>query len=266
MDPARGAATFRTTADAYDRYMGRYSRPLAERFADEAGVAGGQHALDVGCGPGALTGCLVERLGVGSVAAVDPSEPFVSGCAARHPGVDVRLGRAEALPFDAGRFDVALAQLVLHFVDDPDAAAGEMRRVVRPGGTIAACVWDFQAGMQMLRTFWEAALAVVPDAPDEASTLRFGRPGEIAELFAAAGLEDVTESTLAVSSTYTGFDELWSGFLEGIGPAGAFCVSLGERKRERLRGELFARVGSPTGSFTLLAVARSATARVPTAG
>jgi SAM-dependent methyltransferase len=263
MEPARGAATFRTTAEAYDRYMGRYSRPLADRFADAAGVAAGQHALDVGCGPGALTGCLVQRLGAGSVAAVDPSEPFVSGFATRHPGVDVRLGSAEALPFDTGRFDVALAQLVLHFVDDPDAATGEMRRVVRPGGTIAACVWDFDAGMQMLRTFWDAALAVVPDAPDEAHTRRFGRPGEISELFVAAGLEDVTESTLDVSSTYAGFDELWSGFLEGIGPAGAFCVSLDERQREKLRGELFALVGSPTGPFALTAMARSAIARVP---
>jgi hypothetical protein len=122
-------------------------------------------------------------------------------------------------------------------------------------------VWDFAEGMQMLRAFWDAALAIVPTAPDEARTLRFGREGEIVELFAAAGFSDIRETTLDVSSTYAGFDELWAGFLAGIGPSGAFCVALPEDQREALRVELFRRVGSPAGSFTLNARARCVRAR-----
>lgn len=253
---------FDTTGDAYDRFMGRYSRPLAARFADAAGIAAGQRVLDVGCGPGALTGELVARLGAGAVAACDPAPPFVGECAARHPGVDVRAGRCEALPFADGAFDAALAQLVLHFVADPAAAAGELRRVVRSGGTVAACVWDFADGMQMLRAFWDAALAIDPAAPDEARTLRFGRPGEIAALFAAAGLRDVDETALDVASSYTGLDELWAGFTAGVGPAGSYCVRLPDVRQAELKDELARRLGAPAGGFTLTARARCVVARV----
>jgi SAM-dependent methyltransferase len=263
MEAAPGAGTFQKSGAAYDAFMGRYSRPLATLFADAAGVAAGQSALDVGCGPGALTAVLVERLGTDAVAAFDPSEPFVATCGARHPGVDVRHGRAEAIPFDDDRFDVALAQLVLHFVSDPAAAAGELRRVVRGGGVVAACVWDFAEEMEMLRCFWDAANATDPAAPDEARTLRFGRPGELADWLEDAGYADVTETTLAVASEYEDFDELWSGFLAGIGPAGAYCVSLPEARRSALRDELFRRVGEPAGAFTLGAMARTARGRVP---
>ena len=263
MDDVEGARSFRATGGAYDSYMGRYSRPLAVRFADAAGVAHGQRALDVGCGPGALTGVLVDRLGVDAVAACDPSEPFVAACTERHPGVLVREGRAEAIPFEDDAFDCALAQLVLHFVSDPDRAAGELRRVVRAGGRVGACVWDFDDGMEMLRTFWDAALAVDPTAPDEARTMRFGRHGELVELFESAGLDDVTEMTLEVASTYTGFDELWSGYLAGIGPAGSYCVSLADDVRARVEREFFDRLGAPTGPVTLGAVARCALGHVP---
>lgn len=263
MDPVHGAATFRTSGQAYDMFMGRYSRPLAVVFADAAQVTGGLTVLDVGCGPGALTGVLAERLGADAVAACDPSAPFVQECAARHPGVDVRPGQAEAIPFDDGAFDVVLAQLVFHFVTDPALAAGEFRRVLRPGGRAAACVWDFAEGMQMLRHFWDAALALDLRAPDEARTLRFGRAGEIADLLADAGFRDVSESTLTVSSTYADFDELWSGFLAGIGPAGAYCLSLPEQSRAALREELFGQVGSPVGAFSLGAAARCASGLTP---
>ena len=263
MDAVEGAKTFRTTGSAYDRFMGRYSVPLAELFADAAGVAMGQRVLDVGSGPGALTRVLVDRLGAGSVAACDPSPPFVEECAARLPGIDVRLGRVEQLPFDDGEFDAALAQLVLHFVSDPAAGVGEMRRAVRPGGVIGACVWDFSDGMEMLRHFWNAAGAVDPDAPTEARTLRFGRPGDIVDLFGAAGLVDIDESELSVSSTYGEYGELWSSLLEGIGPAGAFLLSLPDDRREQVRQDLYERVGKPDGAFTLGAVARCAVGRVP---
>jgi SAM-dependent methyltransferase len=263
MGTVEGAGSFLTTGSAYDGYMGRYSRPLAAAFADAASVHTGLSAVDIGCGPGALTGVLVERLGAGAVSAVDPSPPFVAECAARYPGVAVRRGRAEEVPFEDGRFDRVLAQLVLHFVTEPARAAGEFRRLLRPGGIAAACVWDFAAGMRMLRLFWDAALAIDPAAPDEARTLRFGRAGEIADLLAAAGLSDITESTLEVRSGYADFDELWTGFLAGVGPAGAYCVSLPEDRRTALRAELFQRVGTPTGAFTLDATARCAAGRLP---
>jgi SAM-dependent methyltransferase len=263
VDNVEGARTFAVEGVTYDSFMGRYSLGLAERFADAAGVARGNSALDIGCGPGALTGVLVSRLGADAVYACDPSSSFRDECAARHPGVIVKLGRAESIPFGADTVDHAMAQLVLHFVSEPHEAAREMVRVVRPGGRVSACVWDFAEGMEMLRGFWDAALVLDPDAPDEARTLRFGRPGEIAELFASVGIDDIVESTLSAASTYASFDELWRGFLAGVGPAGAHCTSLSEGDRNRLRTELFARFGSPTGSFTLGAVARCAVGRVP---
>ena len=220
MTSADGASTFRVAGSAYDRFMGRYSRPLAATFADAVGIAGGQRVLDVGCGPGALTEELVRRVGASGVSAVDPSEPFVEECALRNPGVDVRLGKAEELPFADGAFDAVVAQLVLHFVSDPAAAASELRRVLRPGGSAAACVWDFAGGMRMLRLFWDAALTVDPSAPDEATTLRFGRDGEIGTLFTEIGLHDVTSGALEVETTYAGFDDFWAGFLSGAGPGG----------------------------------------------
>lgn len=262
MSEADGSQLFRASGDAYDRFMGRYSRSLAAPFADAATISVGQRVLDVGCGPGALTTELVARLGPAAVAAVDPSEPFVTACAARLPGVDVRLGSMEHLGFDAAAFDAALAQLVFHFVADPPAATAELMRVVRPGGVVAACVWDFDRGMEMLRAFWDAALTVDPDAPDEARTLRFGREGELVELFTGAGFVGAEETLLTVSSTYRDFDELWAGFLAGIGPAGAYCVALAERQRERLRAALHERIGEPASSFTMQAVARCTAARV----
>jgi len=187
---------------------------------------------------------------------------FREECAARHPGVLVKLGRSESLPFQADTVDHAMAQLVLHFVSEPLDAARDMARVVRPGGRVSACVWDFDDGMEMLRGFWDAALTIDPDAPDEARTCRFGRPGEIAELFASAGIEDIVESTLSAPSTYESFDELWSGFLAGVGPAGAYCLALTDHERHRLRAELFDRLGTPAASFTLGAVARCAVGRI----
>lgn len=179
------------------------------------------------------------------------------------PRVDVRNVRAEAIPFDDDQFDAAIAQLVLHFVSAPSDAAAEMRRVVRPGGLVAACVWDFDEGMQMLRHFWDAAMEVDTRAPDEAKTMRFGRASEIAELFRTAGLINIEETTINLSATYADHDELWSGFLAGIGPAGAYCTSLTDTQRTSLQSELFTRVGSPAGKFSLDAAARCAKAVVP---
>ena len=264
MEPVEGARSFQQSGDAYDAYMGRYSRQLAPAFADLVGAARGHRVVDIGCGPGALTGVLVERLGVDGVTACDPSPSFVADCAARHPGLDVRTERAEDLPFGDDQFDAAMAQLVLHFVSDPAAAAGEMRRVVRPGGVVAACTWDSGSdGMDLLRHFWAAALRVDPSAPSETGSLRFGGPGEMTDLFAAAGLVDLTETTIRVSSTYPTFDELWSTYLLGIGPAGQWCTAQSDEVRDRVRTELLDVLGTPAGPITLSGMARAATGRVP---
>ena len=145
--------SFFVAAAAYDRFMGRYSRLLSAQMADLAGVRDGQQALDVGCGPGALTAELVARLGPGGVAAVDPSAPFVAAARERFPGIAVQQAPAEQLPFPDDRFDAALAQLVVHFMADPLAGLREMRRVTRPGGGVAACVWDHAGGRGPLGVF-----------------------------------------------------------------------------------------------------------------
>ncbi len=263
MDEVEGSKTFGVAGTMYDSFMGRYSSALASRFADAAGVRPGQTAIDIGCGPGALTGVLVDRLGADAVAACDPTAGFVAECAARHPGVRVESGRLESIPFETGRFDHVMAQLVLLFVSDPGGAAAEMVRVARPGGRVSACVWDAERGMEMLSHFWGAALEIDPDAPDEAQILHFGREGEIARLFESASIGEIEESTLEVSATYRSFDELWSGFLAGIGPAGAYCVSLADDDQIRLRTALDRRLGRPTEPFTLGAVARCVVGRAP---
>ena len=251
-----GSINFQTTGAAYDRFMGRYSSPLAEAFLATSDLAIGRSALDAGCGPGALTSALVAKLGASAVAAFDPSEPFVAECRARHPRVDVRLGRAEQIPFDDAQFDFVFAQLVLHFVSDPSLALREMQRVARSGSLIAATVWEFANGMEMLRLFWDAALSIDPATPDEARTLRFGREGELETLFLEAGLEGVTETALRVETSYTDYDELWAGFQAGIGPAGAYCVTLSDAQQAAVRTGMYERLGSPTGPFTLSATAR----------
>lgn len=262
-EPVEGARTFQVPGRKYDDFMGRYSKPLASGFADAAGVRLGMTALDLGCGPGALTGALTDGIGATAVSACDPSPSFVAECARRHPGVVVRQGSAEAIPFEDNTFDAVLIQLVLHFVTDPETAAAELARVLRPGGVIGACVWDSDEGMQMLSHFWKAALSVDLDISPRTQQLRFGAPGEIVSLLAAAGFDDLSETTMTVSSTYDDFDELWAGFLAGIGPAGAYCLGLPADVRAQVRSHMFQSVGSPTGSFSMDATARCAFGRAP---
>lgn len=261
--PVDGARTFRVTGQQYDDFMGRYSRQLAPVFAQAAGVSAGMSALDLGCGPGALTTVLSARLGAVSVRACDPSPQFVQECGRRHPGVEVLRGHAEAIPFPDSDFDVVLAQLVMHFVSDPDAAGAEILRVLQPGGIVAACVWDSAQEMQMLEHFWDAALSVDAQAPVRARTLKFGDEGKMVRSFEASGFEDLTESTLAVNSTYEDFEELWTGFMAGIGPAGAYCRSLPADVLAEVREVMFGSLSSPAGPFTLSAVARCAFGRAP---
>ncbi len=229
-----GRVTFDVSADSYARFMGRFSEPLAVRFAELAGVGNGQRALDVGCGPGALTAQLVARLGTGKVTAIDPSASFVTAIRTRFPGIDVRAGVAEQLPFPDASFDVSLAQLVVHFMADPVAGLAEMARVTRPDGVVAACVWDHAGGTSPLSTFWRAVNDLDPGARDEAG-LPGAHEGHLAELGTAAGLRHIESSSLAVTVTFETFADWWEPFTLGVGPAGAYVVQLDPDRREALR-------------------------------
>jgi SAM-dependent methyltransferase len=240
---------FDVGAEAYDRFMGRYSIGLAAPLADLAGVSSGQRALDVGCGPGALTRELVARLGSDAVAAVDPSSSFVAAARERNPGVDVRLASAEDLPFGDGEFDASLAQLVVHFMADPVAGLREMARVTGPGGAVAACVWDHAGGQGPLGVFWEAVRSLDPDARDE-SDLAGARAGHLAALFAAAGLRVIEETLLAVRVEHASFEEWWEPFTLGVGPAGAYVKRLADGDRDRLRELCRSRLPAPPFTVT----------------
>jgi ubiquinone/menaquinone biosynthesis C-methylase UbiE len=226
--------TFNVAADAYDSFMGRFSLQLSAQLADLAGIERGQRVIDVGSGPGALTTELVRRLGPDAVAAADPSEPFVQAARERHPGVDVRLAPAEDLPFDNDSFDAALAQLVVHFMADPMAGLAEMARVTRPGGVVAACVWDLAGGRAPISPFWQAARELDPGTRDE-SNRAGARDSQLAELFTEAGLGDVEHSELFSTVEYKTFEEWWQPYTLGVGPAGAHLQSLDDEQVAELR-------------------------------
>jgi SAM-dependent methyltransferase len=267
--------SFEVPADAYTRFMARFSEPLAVQFADLAGVGssvgsggesgdgpadgsrGTQRALDVGCGPGALSAELVRRLG--SICSVDPSEPFVLAARDRLPEADVRLASAEQLPFDDDRFDVTMAQLVVQFMTDPVAGLREMARVTRPGGVVAACVWDRGGGRSPLSTFWSAVDEL--DPVDGENSGPGVRQGALAALFAQAGLDVARDTELTVRVPQIGFDEWWEPFTEGVGPGGDYVLSLDEDRRARLREhcQQVLAAGPPVVSATAWAV----TATVP---
>ncbi len=241
--------TFAVDADEYDRFMGRYSVPLAASFADFAGVASGQGVLDVGSGPGALTSELVRRLGPAAVTAVDPSASFVSAVLERHPEVAVRRAAAERLPFEDGAFDVVMAQLVVHFMADPVAGLREMARVTREGGVVSACVWDLAGDRGALGPFWEAARELDPGVEDE-SHLAGVRRGHLEELFEAAELREIEGDTLVVTVEHPTFEDWWEPFTLGVGPAGDHVASLEPQAVARLRERCRERLPAPPFSVS----------------
>ncbi|HST67083.1 MAG TPA: methyltransferase domain-containing protein [Mycobacteriales bacterium] len=243
---------FDVVADAYMAFMGRYSEPLGGLFVEAAGVRPGDRALDVGCGPGALTARLAGLLGPDAVAAVDPSSAFVAAARERCPGVDVRPGAAEDLPFADGSVDVALAQLVVHFMADPVAGLAEMGRVTRPGGVVAACVWDYGGGTGPLSEFWAAVRDLDPGSPGEGE--RAGtREGHLAELFRAAGLAEVESGVLTVTVPYESFEQWWHPYTLGVGPAGDHVAALSDEERAALREQCRRRL--PEAPFEIRASA-----------
>lgn len=262
--PPRGGSRvtdvgFDVVATAYDRFMGQWSRPLAELVVERLDPHRGDRALDVGCGPGVLTAVLVERLGAEAVAAVDPSAPFVAAASARLPGVDVRRGRAEQLPFPDAHVDLAVANLVVHFMREPVGGLGEMARVTRAGGRVAATVWDHAGGTGPLATFWTVAREIDPSVTDE-SALAGARQGHLHELVTSAGLEDPVDDLLTVTRRFATFEDWWAPFELGVGPAGDHVATLSPADREALRDALRDRLGD--GPFELGAAAWFVVGRV----
>lgn len=247
--------TFEVAASAYDRFMGRYSSQLAPQLAEFGQVSADRRVLDVGCGPGALTAELVRLLGAENVSAVDPSEAFLAAARERYPGVDVQRAPAERLPFADSTFDASLAQLVVHFMTDPVAGLGEMKRVTVTGGIVAACVWDHAGERTPIAVFWQAARELDPNVPDE-SDLAGAREGHLGELLEAAGLTSVRETSLTASLEFRSFDDWWEPFTFGVGPAGAYAKTLDEAAGEELQARC--RELLPPARFTVDAVAWAA--------
>jgi SAM-dependent methyltransferase len=214
--------------------MGLYAEQLAVLLADHAGVGGSQRALDVGSGPGALTEVLVSRLGAEAVCAVEPSPTFATAARQRLPGVALSQAVAEHLPFADNVFDIAAAQLVVHFMADPAGGLREMRRVTRSGGTVAACVWDYGGDRGPASPLWRAARDLDPSVPDE-SDLPGVREGHLVALFAEAGIGDLRAATLSVTVRYLSFERWWEPLTFGVGPAGSYVASRDANQRAALR-------------------------------
>ena len=239
---------FNVSDSAYDNFMGRYSIRLAPAFADFVGVESAQRVLDVGAGTGALASELARR--GADAAAVDPSPTFVAALERRLPGFDVKAAPAEELPWPDESFDAALAQLVLTFMNDAPAGVAEMRRVVRTGGLVAACMWD-RTGMEMLAAVHHAQETIPGDGVTTESRTLYRTRDEIEGLFAGDEFADVQTELLEVEAGYTGYDEFWNALADGAGPAGSWIKSLDEERLAAAREELHRQVGEPTGPFSL---------------
>jgi SAM-dependent methyltransferase len=256
-----------TSASAYEAYIGRWSRLLAPRFLAWAGVPRGAAVLDVGSGSGALSAALLA-LAPSRLEGIDRSEAYVAATQSElgPKGARFQVADAMALPHPDGTFDAAVSGLVLNFVPDPAKAAGEMRRVVRPGGLVAAYVWDYEGRMEMVRTFWEQAVALDPAAARHHEGARFPlcQPGPLQALFEGAGLEAVRTAPLDQPTVFRDFDDYWGPFLGGQGPAAGYAMALPEERRAALRERLRATLpAQPDGRIALVARAWAVRGRVP---
>lgn len=247
-----------TAGDAYERYMGRWSRPLARTFVAWLGVPAGARWLDVGCGTGALACAICELADPAAVTACDPSDSFVAHArkTLRDARVSFVVAGAEALPGDLGSFDCVVSGLALNFMADPARAVALMKGRLRRGGVLAASVWNYRDGIEFLRCFWDEAVALDRAAADLDEGHRFPlcRPEPLSALFAEAGLHEVATGVLEIPTRFQDFDDFWTPFLRGTGPAPSYAASLPPAGRERLRARLASRLKrEPDGSISLKA-------------
>jgi ubiquinone/menaquinone biosynthesis C-methylase UbiE len=249
-------------ANAYDQLMGRWSKTLAGLFIDFAGVAEGESVIDVGCGNGSLTFALAEKVELSKIVAVDYSPVFVEEATRRNadPRVAIRQADACALPFEAGAFDRAFALLVLHFVPEAGKAIGEMRRVVRPGGVVAAAVWDHFGGMPAMRMVIDTAAALSEGGRqlrNRYCVQPMMRPGELKQAFAEQGLLNVTETELTIRMTYRDFDDFWAPIAAGEGPLGKYIAGLDRPERAGMEAAVRSayEAGRPDGPRSFVSVA-----------
>jgi SAM-dependent methyltransferase len=252
----------------YERFMGRWSQLLAPAYIAFAGVGNGERVLDVGTGTGSLGSALEASFPASQIVGIDPSEDFIAYAqkSARSRRAQYEVGDAQSLRFDDGTFDHTMALLVMNFIPDRDKAIAEMRRVTRPHGVVSACVLDYNEGKQMLRFFWDEAVALDPAIePKDERHMKLSRQGQLAELWRKAGLINVREEPLVIDQEYSSFDDYWSPFTKGAGPGGAFVVSLSEARRQQLEARMHKRLlgDRQDGPFTLKAMAWCVRGEVP---
>src|SRR5918996_2851353 len=257
-----------TEAEAYEQLMGRWSRKLAPLLIEFAGVQDGDRVLDVGCGTGALTRTLLERMPHSEVVGVDMSSTFIEHGRQQliNPRVSLEVGDAQTLPYPNADFDKCLSLLVLNFVPDAPQAAGEMCRVTRPGGTVAAAVWDYGEGMEMLRILWDTAVALDPGAePKHERNMPYCRKSELSALLTEGGLQNVEETSLTIPLEFGSFQDYWTPFLSGVGPSGSYVSSLPAEHQSALQDHLRQRLLGGRGDqpFTLQARAWAVQGTVP---
>lgn len=261
------AKMFATSA-GYERFMGRWSRLLAPAFIAFAGVKNGDRVLDVGTGTGSVASTVEASMPASQIVGIDPSPAFIAYAqkAAKSNRVQYDVGDAQALKFKEGAFDHTLALLVMNFIPDENKAIADMRRVTRPQGFVSACVWDYDAGMQMLRFFWDEAIALDPAIePKDERHMKLSRQGQLGDLWKKAGLINIKEDSLVIDQAYASFNDYWESFTRGAGPGGAYVVSLSDDRRQQLEARMRKRLlgDRQDGPFTLKAKAWCVRGEVP---
>jgi SAM-dependent methyltransferase len=260
-----------TASAGYENFMGRWSRLLAPAYVAFAGVKDGDRVLDVGAGTGSLATAVAAATKASEIHGIDPSEAFIDAAkrSAKSGRLAFEVGDAQALRFPDATFDRTMSLLAMNFVPDHDKAIGEMRRVTRPGGGVSACVWDYHAGMEMLRFFWDEVVVLDPAMePKDERHMKLTRQGQLGELWRKAGLINVREAPLTIEQKYASFDDYWGPFLKGAGPGGAYVVSLSDERRTELEARMRKRLlgDRQDGAFTLEARAWCVRGEVPDPG
>ena len=257
-----------TGGDDYDAYIGRWSRPVAAAFVDWMAVRAGRDWVDVGCGTGALSAAILAGADPASLVGIDPSADFVEAAAARVVDRRARfaVGAAGAIPLETAAADVVVSGLVLNFIPDLGSALAELLRVTRPDGVVGGYVWDYAEGMELIRRFWDAAIELEPAARELDEGIRFPicAPGPLQRAFTSAGLARVEVRPIDVPTVFRDFDDYWTPFLSGVGPAPGYAAALDPARRVALRSRLDATLPrEPGGRIALTARAWGVWGRRP---